>query len=50
MWRKWAVNTEKDTSGFDEAYYRKIPDPEWSEVALYSKVIHGSSYNLRVSA
>lgn len=31
--RKWAVDTERDASGFDAAYYRKLLDKAWDEVA-----------------
>lgn len=41
---KWAVDTERDASGFDDLYYRKLLEKAWSEAAfVFRKVIHGSS-------
>jgi DNA polymerase I len=30
--KKWAIDTERDASGFDEAYYRKLLEKAWEEV------------------
>ncbi len=32
--KTWSVDTEKDASGFDEVYYRKLLDRVWAEVAF----------------
>lgn len=38
--KKWAVDTERDASGFDGAYYRMLLDKAWAEVAFACKVVH----------
>jgi len=32
--KKWAIDPERDASGFDRAYYLKLMDKAWSEVAF----------------
>jgi DNA polymerase, archaea type len=31
---KWEVDTERDASGFDAGYYRKLLEKAWDEVAF----------------
>jgi DNA polymerase elongation subunit (family B) len=31
---KWEVDTERDASGFDARYYRKLLEKAWEEVAF----------------
>lgn len=41
--KKWAVDPERDASGFDEVYYGKLLDKAWSEVAFaLEKVVHST--------
>jgi DNA polymerase I len=35
--KKWAVDPERDASGFDDAYYMKLLDKAWAEVAFVFK-------------
>lgn len=45
--KKWAVDPERDASGFDEVYYGKLLDKAWAEVAfVFRKVTHNDLYNL----
>jgi len=42
--KKWAVDPERDASGFDEAFYGKLLDKAWAEaIFAFRKVKHGSS-------
>ena len=34
---KWEVDTERDASEFDSAYYRKLLDKAWDEIAFVFK-------------
>ncbi len=38
--KKWAVDPERDASGFDGGYYGKLLDKAWSEVAFACMVVH----------
>ena len=41
---RWVVDVERDASGFDEAYYRKLLEKAWQEAAF---VFKGSAINMQ---
>jgi len=44
---KWEVDTERDASEFDAAYYGKLLEKAWDEVTFASQQTHQNSHEER---